>query len=118
REPILNYNWFIGFAPAERPEIAFAVILANPSDWRIKAHYAARRLVQIYLERRETITEARGARLSLSGLVWPARDPETGALLAQANASAAAVPAPEPEPEPVEELPPIPGPLPALPGSE
>jgi peptidoglycan glycosyltransferase len=120
REPILNYNWFIGFAPAERPEIAFAVILANPSDWRIKAHYAARRLVQIYLERREAISEARSARLSLSGLVLPARDPQTGALLASAGANAGGKPAaaPEPEPEPVEVLPPIPGPLPALPGAE
>lgn len=117
REPILNYNWFIGFAPAERPEIAFAVILANPSDWRIKAHYAARRLVQIYLERREAIAEAKSARLSLSGLVLPARDPETGALLASANA-AATTPPPPPEPEPVDELPPVPGPLPALPGAE
>jgi peptidoglycan glycosyltransferase len=120
REPILNYNWFIGFAPAERPEIAFAVILANPSDWRIKAHYAGRRLVQIYLERREAIAEARSARLSLSKLELPARDPETGALIAQAgaNAPAAVAPEPEPEPEPVEQLPPIPGPLPSLPGAE
>jgi peptidoglycan glycosyltransferase len=118
REPILNYNWFIGFAPAERPEIAFAVILANPSDWRIKAHYAARRLVQIYLERREAIAEARSARLSLSKLELPARDPETGALIAQANAPTAAAPVPEPEPEPVDVLPPVPGPLPSLPGAE
>ncbi len=119
REPILNYNWFIGFAPADRPEIAFAVILANPSDWRIKAHYAARRLVQIYLERREAITEARNARLSLSGLQLPARDPETGALLASAGTNAGVPkPAPEPEPEPVDELPPVPGPLPSLPGAE
>jgi peptidoglycan glycosyltransferase len=116
REPILNYNWFIGFAPAERPEIAFAVILANPSDWRIKAHYAARRLVQIYLERREAIAEARSARLSLSKLELPARDPETGALIAQAGASVSAEPAPEPEP--VDVLPPVPGPLPSLPGAE
>lgn len=118
REPILNYNWFIGFAPADRPEIAFAVILANPADWRIKAHYAARRLVQIYLERREAITEARGAKLSLQGLVLPARDPETGALLASAGTKVEPTPEPEPEPEVVEELPPIPGPLPSLPGAE
>lgn len=116
REPILNYNWFIGFAPADRPEIAFAVVLANPAKWRIKAHYAARRLVQIYRERREAINEARAARLGLDKLELPARDPETGALIATAKPEA---PAPAPAPEPVEDedeaLPPVPGPLPSLP---
>lgn len=114
RDPILNYNWFIGYAPADRPEIAFAVVLANPAKWRIKAHYAARRLIQIYLERREAIADARAARLTGERLMLPARDPETGALIAQAP------PEPEPasaegepnEPEPAEVLPPAPGPLP------
>src|SRR5690606_13214883 len=45
RSPMLNYNWFIGFAPADKPEIAFAILLANEAKWRIKAHYAARRLI-------------------------------------------------------------------------
>jgi peptidoglycan glycosyltransferase len=122
REPILNYNWFIGYAPAERPEIAFAVILANPAKWRIKAHYAARRLVQIYLERREAIAEARAARLGLDKLELPARDPETGALIASAKTEPKPAEAPraEPEeqPEEADELPPVPGPLPSLPGVE
>jgi penicillin-binding protein A len=126
RDPILNYNWFIGFAPADRPEIAFAVVLANPSKWRIKAHYAARRLVQIYFERRDAINEARSARLELDRLALPARDPETGALIAQAKPAAPAEPSagpgpaaePEPEPESAADLPPVPGPLPSLPGLE
>jgi penicillin-binding protein A len=116
RDPVLNYNWFVGYAPADRPEIAFAVILANPSQWKIKAHYAARRLVQVYFERRDAINEARSARLEPNRLVLPARDPETGALIAQAKTE----PKPErppavEEPEPKPELPPAPGPLPALP---
>ena len=41
RAPGLNYNWFVGYAPADRPEIAFAVLLANEPKWQIKAHYAA-----------------------------------------------------------------------------
>jgi peptidoglycan glycosyltransferase len=118
REPILNYNWFIGYAPADRPEIAFAVVLANPSQWKIKAHYAARRLVQIYFERRDAINEARAARLEPGRLVLPARDPETGALIAQAKAQPKPEQAPVEEPEPEPELPPVPGPLPALPGAE
>jgi penicillin-binding protein A len=41
----LGYSWFVGFAPVERPRIAFAVVLGNPAVWRIKAAYVARRLV-------------------------------------------------------------------------
>lgn len=122
REPILNYNWFIGFAPADRPEIAFAVVLANPAKWRIKAHYAARRLIQIYLDRRDAIAEARAARLDEDKLILPARDPETGALIAQVEGKPEApAPADEDAVEPEEEseaLPPVPGPLPSLPGAD
>ncbi len=89
RSPSLNYNWFIGYAPADRPEIAFAVLLANEPKWRIKAHYAARRLVQLYVERRGAIARARDARLSANGLVVPERDP-SGALLAATSANKAA----------------------------
>jgi cell division protein FtsI/penicillin-binding protein 2 len=108
RAPSLNYNWFIGFAPAEKPEIAFAVLLANEPQWRIKAHYAARRLVQIYLQRREAITEQREARLTGKGLSLPKRDPETGAVL-PASEKAAELPK--------EELPPVPGPTKAAPAA-
>ena len=118
RDPILNYNWFIGYAPADRPEIAFAVVLANPSQWKIKAHYAARRLVQIYFERRDAINEARAARLETDRLALPARDPETGALIAQAKTEPTPAPTPVEEVDPEPELPPIPGPLPALPSVE
>jgi membrane peptidoglycan carboxypeptidase len=85
RDPYLNYNWFVGFAPADEPEIAFAVLLANEKKWRIKAHYAARRLVQIYLQRRDTIREQRSAKLTATALVLPERDPETGAIVAKAR---------------------------------
>jgi len=81
KAPALNYNWFIGYAPAERPEIAFAVLLANSPKWRIKAHYAARRLVQIYTERRSAISRHREARLTPQALVLPERD-ASGALVA------------------------------------
>jgi penicillin-binding protein A len=44
----LGYSWFVGFAPADHPRIAFAVVLGNPAVWRIKAAYVARRLVAAY----------------------------------------------------------------------
>lgn len=45
----VGYSWFIGYAPAEQPAIAFAVALGNPAQWRIKATYVARRIVAEYL---------------------------------------------------------------------
>ncbi len=121
RAPYLNYNWFIGYAPADRPEIAFAVLLANEPKWRIKAHYAARRLVQIYLERRDAIERNRDARLATDGVALRARD-ASGALVKAAPPAAAkpepttpTAPAGEPAPAAEGPLPPPPGPLPPPP---
>jgi peptidoglycan glycosyltransferase len=56
----LGYSWFVGFAPAENPKIAFAVVLGNHATWRIKASYVGRRLVEEYLAERDA---ERGPRL-------------------------------------------------------
>ncbi|MCH9679813.1 MAG: penicillin-binding protein [Deltaproteobacteria bacterium] len=141
RAPALNYNWFIGYAPADNPEIAFAVLLANQPKWRIKAHYAGRRLVEIYIDRRSEIARQRDARLAPDGLLLPERDP-SGALLTSSATPPAAKPSkpepraakpagatpsgdtePAPAPEPgapaktpdPEALPPVPGALPPPP---
>jgi cell division protein FtsI/penicillin-binding protein 2 len=45
----VGYSWFIGYAPADKPAIAFAVALGNHPSWRIKATYVARRIVTAYL---------------------------------------------------------------------
>jgi Cell division protein FtsI/penicillin-binding protein 2 len=45
----LGYSWFVGFAPADRPKIAFAVLLGNSITWQVKAHSVARHLVADYL---------------------------------------------------------------------
>jgi peptidoglycan glycosyltransferase len=90
KAPALNYNWFVGYAPADRPEIAFAVIVANEPKWRIKAHYAARRLVQIYLGRRDAIAEQAAARLSNDGgLILPQREAKGAPVIASAAQPAA-----------------------------
>ncbi|MCR9165233.1 MAG: penicillin-binding transpeptidase domain-containing protein [Nannocystaceae bacterium] len=123
RAPYLNYNWFIGFAPADRPEIAFAVLLANEPKWRIKAHYAARRLVQIYLERRDALERNRDARLTETGVQARTRD-AMGAIVKAAPAPSDTPPAepaatpstsPTPAAAEVDALPPPPGPVPAEP---
>ncbi|MES1158167.1 MAG: penicillin-binding transpeptidase domain-containing protein, partial [Haliangium ochraceum] len=48
RGPI-GYSWFVGYAPAEHPRIAFAVALGNGPSWRIKATYVGRHIVSEYL---------------------------------------------------------------------
>jgi peptidoglycan glycosyltransferase len=45
----LGYSWFVGYAPAHQPRIAFAVVIGNPANWRIKATFVARRIVSEYL---------------------------------------------------------------------
>jgi cell division protein FtsI/penicillin-binding protein 2 len=45
----VGYSWFVGYAPADHPAIAFAVALGNGPSWRIKASYVARRIVTEYL---------------------------------------------------------------------
>jgi cell division protein FtsI/penicillin-binding protein 2 len=45
----LGYSWFVGFAPADHPKIAFAVVIGNHASWRIKAAYVGRRIVEEYL---------------------------------------------------------------------
>jgi penicillin-binding protein A len=48
----VGYSWFVGYAPADHPKIAFAVTLGNHPNWRIKATYVARRIVTEYLAER------------------------------------------------------------------
>jgi len=118
KAPALNYNWFVGYAPADKPEIAFAVLLANEPKWKIKAHYVARRLVQVYLERREAIRDHGGARLAQDGgISLPQSEAKAAPVLAQAAPepeAPPAAPAPAEKPKPAAEsdaLPPIPGPV-------
>jgi cell division protein FtsI/penicillin-binding protein 2 len=42
----LQYSWFVGFAPADSPEIVVSVLFGNPERWHLKAHTAARIILQ------------------------------------------------------------------------
>lgn len=42
----LQYSWFVGFAPADAPRVSISVLLGNPPRWHLKAHTAARLLLQ------------------------------------------------------------------------
>jgi cell division protein FtsI/penicillin-binding protein 2 len=41
----MEHSWFVGYAPAEQPEIIVSVVLGNPENWHLRGHEAARRLI-------------------------------------------------------------------------
>jgi cell division protein FtsI/penicillin-binding protein 2 len=43
-----HYTWFIGFAPAEEPEVALSALVVNTPEWRIKAPLLARDVLRAY----------------------------------------------------------------------
>ena len=43
-----HYTWFVGFAPADQPEIAVAALVVNNPTWQIKAPLMARNLLRSY----------------------------------------------------------------------
>ena len=47
--PFKDYSWFVGFAPADDPQIAVAVVVVNGLKWRIHAPYVAREALRAYL---------------------------------------------------------------------
>jgi peptidoglycan glycosyltransferase len=43
-----HYTWFVGFAPAEAPEVAFSTLVVNTPIWQIKAPQLAREVLRAY----------------------------------------------------------------------
>lgn len=41
----MEHSWFVGYAPAEEPQIVVSVVLGNPENWHLRGHEAARRLI-------------------------------------------------------------------------
>lgn len=41
----MEHSWFVGYAPAEKPEIIVSVLLGNPESWHLRGHEAARRMI-------------------------------------------------------------------------
>jgi cell division protein FtsI/penicillin-binding protein 2 len=46
----MEHSWFVGYAPAEAPEIVVSVILGNPESWHLRGHEAARRMIDRALD--------------------------------------------------------------------
>lgn len=49
--PHRTYNWWVGYAPVDDPQIAVAALVVNEPKWRIKASYVAKEALQEYLVR-------------------------------------------------------------------
>jgi cell division protein FtsI/penicillin-binding protein 2 len=41
----MEHSWFVGFAPADHPQVIVSVLLGNPESWHLRGHEAAKRLV-------------------------------------------------------------------------
>lgn len=50
QKPYRAYTWFVGLAPLEKPEVAFAVLVVNDPSWRIKASGVAVQLLRSYFQ--------------------------------------------------------------------
>ena len=42
----MEHSWFVGYAPAEKPQIIVSVLLGNPENWHLRGHEAARHLIE------------------------------------------------------------------------
>ncbi|MCC6746329.1 MAG: penicillin-binding protein [Deltaproteobacteria bacterium] len=75
QNPFVHYSWFVGFAPADKPEVVFSVLLGNPMKWRIKASTAAQLLLAAYFRHRHggQGTKSPGAPADVSSRRRPAR---------------------------------------------
>lgn len=57
KAPFKDYSWFVGFAPADAPRIAVAVVVVNGMKWRIKSSYVAREAIRKFLN--DEVADAR-----------------------------------------------------------
>lgn len=57
----LGVSWFVAYAPADKPEVIVSVVLGNPELWYIKAHTAARILIEKALASRAVATAGKPA---------------------------------------------------------
>jgi cell division protein FtsI/penicillin-binding protein 2 len=46
------YTWFVGFAPADAPEIAIAALAVNTPAWRIKGPQLAAAVLRAHFSRK------------------------------------------------------------------
>jgi penicillin-binding protein A len=48
-----HYTWFVGFAPADNPEVAVSALVVNTPVWRIKGPFLGREVLRAYFAKRQ-----------------------------------------------------------------
>jgi cell division protein FtsI/penicillin-binding protein 2 len=52
RKPFRDYSWFVGFAPAENPEVAVATVIVNDLVWHARAPAVAKEALEAFFATR------------------------------------------------------------------
>ena len=60
-QPYRDYSWFVGYAPANRPQVAIATVVVNERLWHARAPTVAREALEAYFATR--VASATGAEL-------------------------------------------------------
>ncbi|MBA2542504.1 MAG: hypothetical protein H0V17_22875, partial [Deltaproteobacteria bacterium] len=47
----MEHSWFVGFSPADKPELVVSVLFGNPENWHLRGQEAARRLIDFTTRR-------------------------------------------------------------------
>jgi penicillin-binding protein A len=58
------YTWFVGFAPADAPEVAISALVVNTPDWAVKAPQLAREVLRAYFEKKGALNRAGADRVA------------------------------------------------------
>jgi cell division protein FtsI/penicillin-binding protein 2 len=48
KNPYRDYSWFVGFAPADDPQVAVATVVVNEKLWRVRAPWVAHHALETY----------------------------------------------------------------------
>ena len=56
------FTWWVGFAPADAPEVALSVLVANRGDWKVKGTGVASDMLRVYFadKGRKGVTDPTG----------------------------------------------------------
>ncbi|HRI72348.1 MAG TPA: penicillin-binding transpeptidase domain-containing protein, partial [Polyangium sp.] len=60
--PARMFSWFASFAPADKPEIAVVVMLANDISWRTKANVVGRDMLEEYFHPKKEVVARTGSK--------------------------------------------------------
>ena len=60
KEPFRDHTWFVGYAPADEPEVAIATVIVNETIWHVRAPYVARESLRRALDAVEGLQRRAG----------------------------------------------------------